>query len=179
MTAWRTVGGTGHRTQHLTLEQRYWAESEAVRVARKVRDEHGCTTIVSGLAIGWDTWWALAALDVGLKLWAHVPYMSQPSRWSDAEREVWVHLWERADETTVYGPDPTTKAAAVRLLHARNDGMLSVSDAMACLWLPSQRRGGTYSAVRKVAARGMPAIHLDPARRVVRLGLPDLNGEPK
>ncbi len=179
MTAWRVVGGTGHRPQHLTFDQRHWAEGEALRVMRKVRDEYGCTTAVSGLAIGWDTWWALAALDVGARLWAHVPYLSQPSRWSDADREVWRHLWSRADETTVYGPDPASKSDAVRLLHARNDGMLKVSDAMACLWLPSQRRGGTYSAVRKVAARNMPAIHLDPARRVVRLGLPDLHGGTK
>lgn len=138
----------------------------------KVRDEYGCLTVVSGLALGWDTWLAVAARHAGLDLWVHIPFESQPSRWPADDKKVWQRLRDAATKETVYGPNPTSKREAVRLLHARNNGMIAASDAMTCLWLPSKRSGGTWSAVRKIYAVDMPAIHLDPDRRTVRLGLP-------
>ncbi len=170
-----TVGGTGHR--HLNPGQRDWSRREALRIAAKLRDDHGTTTVVSGLALGWDTDWAQAGLAAGLKLWAHVPFETQADRWPAADRKVWQALREAAWKTTVYGPDPASRGAAVRLLHARNHGMVDVSDAMTCLWVPQKRSGGTWGAVQLIVRRGLPAIHLDPARRTVRRGLPaDVRG---
>lgn len=176
MTAWATIGGTGHRPQHLNPAGRHWAQHESARIAVKLRDHHGCTTAISGLALGWDMWWAHAALDAGLVLWAHIPYLSQPDRWNPAEHKMWGELRRQAGKETVYGPNPRSRGEAVRLLHARNGGMISASDAMACLWDRTKRSGGTWNAIQKIYAAGLPAIHLDPGRRTVRLGLPAING---
>lgn len=173
------VGATGHRPQHLSRDQRRWAQHQANRIAVHLRMVYGCTTAVSGLALGWDTYWARAALWAGLDLWVHIPFEAQPDRWTSGDRAVWRELRGRAVKETVYGPNPTTKGEAVRLLHARNGGMVDVSDAMTCLWFPDKRAGGTWHAVQRVAASGKPAIHLDPALRTVRLGLLDLNGGTK
>lgn len=176
MTTWTVVGGTGHRPHHLNNYPGAcrWARDEATRLAVKVRDQHGCTTAISGFALGWDTWWAQAALDAGLALWAHIPFEAQPDRWTAGDRATWVRLRGRSAKETVYGPDPATNRQATALLFARNTGMVRASDAMTCLWLPEKRSGGTYATVRRIVKVGLPAIHVDPGRRTVWLGLPDL-----
>lgn len=176
MTTWNIVGATGHRPQHLQhLDGACkWAREEAARVAVKVRDEYGCTMAVSGLALGWDQWFAQAALNAGLALWAHIPFEDQAGRWTVGDQREWQRLREAATKVTVYGANPRDKREATQLLMARNNGMISASDAMVCLWLPGKRSGGTWAAVRRIKIAGMPAIHLDPAHRTVRLGLPDL-----
>lgn len=178
MTTWTVVGATGHRPQHLQhlVGACRWARDEAARVAVKVRDGYGCTTAISGLALGWDQWWAQAALDAGLDLWVHIPFEGQPDRWTAGDRQAWADLRARATKETVYGTNPVDTRQATRLLMARNHGMIRNSDAMACLWIRDKTTGGTWSAVRRIKTTGMPAIHLDPATRTVRLGLPDING---
>lgn len=175
MTAWPTVGATGHRPQHLNhlSGANVWAQQEAARVAGKLRDEHGCTTAISGAAIGFDTWWAQAALDAGLHLWLHVPFEGQPDRWTRSDQQAWARLRAAATKETVYSStNPRDSREASRLLFARNHGMITASDAMTCLWDPAKRQGGTFHAVRRIAKTGMPAIHLNPAARTVRCGLP-------
>jgi precorrin-6x reductase len=73
----------------------------------------------------------------------------------------------------------------VRLLRARNDGMLAEADAVVAVLKPSKTSGGTASAVRKAQAMGLPIVHLNPERRTVTLlnlartagSLPNLESE--
>jgi hypothetical protein len=52
------------------------------RGARRFLEAHRDTTeAVGGMALGWDTGWALAALDIGVPLTAAVPFKGQESRW--------------------------------------------------------------------------------------------------
>jgi uncharacterized phage-like protein YoqJ len=117
---------------------------------------------VSGLALGSDLWWAQAALDAGLELWAAVPFPQQADRWPAADRATWRRLLDQAAKIRTFGQEPSTG-----LLHARNDGMLDVSAAVVAVWRPSVTTGGTASAVRKAQSRRMPVVHLDPDRRTV------------
>jgi uncharacterized phage-like protein YoqJ len=178
---WRTVAATGHRPQHLLgFSETDWVRAELARVAVKLRDEHGMTCGISGMAIGTDLWWAAAVVDAGLKLSAHIPFPQQPDRWRQADREEWVRLRYVADQHTLYGTDYD-----VRLLRARNDGMLAEADAVVAVWKPSKTSGGTASAVRKAQAMGLPIVHLNPERRTVTLlnlartagSLPNLESE--
>jgi hypothetical protein len=163
VTTWPVVGGTGHRTHHLTPAQRDWSRVQAVRCLRHCRDQYGTHTVVSGLALGWDTWIAEAALVLRMKLWVHIPFPQQPDRWPDrVDRATWARLRAAATQEKVYGYRPS-----VGLLHKRNDGMIEVSSAMLALWLPSKITGGTASAIGKIAEARKPWVHLDPAAQVI------------
>jgi hypothetical protein len=159
---WPVVGGTGHRPQHVPPGTEAWARTQLSRIARHLRDVYGCRTAVSGMALGFDLWWADEALRAGLKLWAHVPFPEQADRWRSAERQEWARLRAEAAKVTTYA-----ESYNVRALHARNDGMLRVSSAMLALWDPAKTSGGTYSCVEKIRQRRMPWIHLDPVARTV------------
>lgn len=164
MTTWPTVMVTGHRPQHLAPDVRPWVRAELERLAGKLRDEHGMTTGISGMALGSDLWWADAVVKAEVRLWAHVPFPQQPDRWQPEDRDEWVRLCRVAWELNTYGG-----FFDVKTLYARNDGMIKASDAAICVHDPAKTEGGTASAVRKVTARGLPIIHVNPVTRMTTL----------
>jgi hypothetical protein len=169
---------TAHR--RLPKAAAEWLPEELLRVATRLRDEHGTVTGCSGLAIGGDTLWADAILAAGLTLWAHVPCEDQPHpKWTKAEQRKWAELRAIArtepHRETVYGD-----GYSVGLLHARNDGMLDAAKngAVIAVWDPaSDPRSGTRSCVLKALKRGLPIIWINPAaepgQRCARLVRPE------
>jgi hypothetical protein len=161
---WPTVMVTGHRPQHLHPNVRSWIRAELDRLAVKLRIEHGMTTGVSGMALGADLWWADAVVRAGLQLHAHVPFPQQPDPWRPEDRAEWSRLIGLASHTETYGAD-----FDVRLLHARNDGMIRASAAAIAVFDPRKTDGGTASAVRRLTAVGLPVIHVNPVTRATTL----------
>lgn len=185
---WPVVGFTGHRG--IPPAQRLWVLDHLTRVVRWLAAECGTHTVVSGLAIGGDTWWAQAGHDAGLRLWAMVPFQEQPARWTRAQRADWDRLRFVADRVDVVGELPAgwstwptrDRSRVVNgLLFARNDRILDVSSAVVGLWDPARSSGGTHDTLVRARRRGMPGIHLNPARPGVRMSLPpwsELRPEP-
>lgn len=170
-TEWPVVSGTGHRPQHLAAQARAWLRDKLRKAACWLRDERGTRVGISGMAIGFDLWWADAIIGAGLTLGAYIPCPQQADRWTAAYRAEWQRLRDLAD------PAVSRSFAdhySVGVLHKRNKAMLRDSNAVLCGWLPSRRNGGTWSAVRAAHAMGKPGLHLDPGAQTVRLGLPSL-----
>ena len=157
MTQWATVAATGHRPQHLHPEARHWLTQELRRVAKKLRDQHGTQVAISGMALGVDTWWALAALQAGLQLWAHVPYPQQAERWRSEDQAQWRSLLDQATKITQYGDHYD-----IRLLGQRNRGMLSHCQAVVAGYDRRKTTGGTAHAYREARVLRLPIILLDP-----------------
>lgn len=157
MTAWPRVMVTGHR-----FLDWLWTRSELERLAVKLRDGHGTTTAVCGMALGADTAWGEAALAAGLAVEAHVPFPQQGDRWNDKQRARWQRLRDVATQEVVYG-----QAYSVALLHARNRGMVAASDACIAVW-DGRRTGGTWAAIGDAIRAGAPMVHVDPVRRITR-----------
>ena len=168
-TAW---SGTGHRPatrmdpSGLTELQMQWAREQARHGLHRLR-EQGPIVIKSGMALGWDMILAAAAFDLGIPFEAHIPYVSQPMLWPPAAQAEWLRLRSVAAREVVYGENPGDRWTAVKLLHARNDGLLK-ADRLLALWDARKRKGGTWSAVEKAQRLGLAGVHLDPATRSVR-----------
>lgn len=161
---WNTVAATGHRPQHLTARERDWVRRELARVVRKLRDEHGMRAGISGMAIGADQWWAAELVDAGTALHAHVPFPQQADRWQQADRDEWRRLLGLAATVTYYGDHYD-----VKLLHARNAGMLAACEAVVAVHKSSKTSGGTASAVRSARQRRLPIVLLNPESMAVTL----------
>ncbi len=156
MTIWPTVMVTGHRPQHLHPTVRPWVRSELDRLVLKLRDDHGMTTALSGLALGPDQWWADSAIRAGVALHAHVPFPQQADKWRAEDRAEWSRLLGLAARTETYGA-----TYDVRHLFARNEGMVDNSVQSVGVWIEG-RRGGTCKALRYAVRRGHRPIWVDP-----------------
>lgn len=170
---WSTVCATGHRPQHMSPGERRWVRAKLPEAVAWLRDQRGMTVGVSGMALGTDMWWAADLVDGGVNLATHIPFTQQPDVWPNPnDRAEWARLRKAAVSERVYGDltglaDHVKGWRAVKLLHARNDGMLAASDAVVAVWNGSKTGGGTASAVRKARQRGLPIVHLDPQHRTV------------
>lgn len=79
---WVRAAVTGHR-EHLLSEPgtRAWVQSELARLAGQLAADHGARIAISGIATGADLWWADAAHEAELAVWAYQPHPQQTDRW--------------------------------------------------------------------------------------------------
>ncbi|MEU4567042.1 hypothetical protein [Micromonospora sp. NPDC023956] len=175
---WPTVMVTGHRPQHLPAADHDWIREQLDRIAVKLRDKHGTTTGITGMALGADMWWADSLYRAEVPYAAHIPFPQQPDPWPDPEAVAeWHRLRALAADEHVYGnldglTGDTRKRRAVQLLHERNGGMLAASNAAVAVWLRGKRSGGTHSALLKAHQRGMPVVLVDVRSRFVTVPSP-------
>ncbi|MFI1194061.1 hypothetical protein ACH4T9_12500 [Micromonospora sp. NPDC020750] len=174
---WPQVMVTGHRPHHLPVGAPASVRGELDRIAVKLRDGHGMTAGITGMALGADLLWAASLHRAQVSYIAHIPFPEQPDPWRRNNPHA-VTEWERlrglADREVVYGTlaglaERARKGAAVKLLHRRNDGMLaavvSARGAVVAVWCPSKLNGGTHSALQKAHRLGLPVIHINPEAR--------------
>lgn len=180
---WPFVCGTGHRALSKDADE-VWAREKLLRCAQFLRDKCGTVIALSGMARGFDLWWADAIVQTdGLELWACVPFAEQTAPWSAAERREWERLMSLAQHTDPFGVKPLPagltgrqrSAVVNKLLHQRNIDMLDVSDAVAALWEPGRLDGGTAAALQVAAKRNMSGVHIDPLGQRVSGRLPTLD----
>ncbi|MER7166999.1 hypothetical protein ABT336_13155 [Micromonospora sp. NPDC000207] len=175
---WPTVMVTGHRPKDIPDAD--WVRTELDRIAAKVRDHHGTTAGITGMALGADMWWAQSLHLAEVPYVAHIPMLEQPDPWRHNPQVVaeWQRLRALADAEVVYGTlaglaEGVRKRVAVKLLHRRNDGMLAATEdaggAVVAVWRPSKLRGGTHSALVKANLRGLPVIHVNPEAQTVTM----------
>lgn len=110
--------------------------------------------VISGMALGWDTAWALAALDLGVPLLAAVPFAGQDSRWPDANRDQYRQILSRAASVKVVCDGGYTAWK----MHARNAWMVNRCDKLIALW--DGTPGGTASCVAYARRKRKPVENL-------------------
>ena len=81
------LAATGHRPGKLGVDA--GIEARLLRLAGGYLEATDRPkAVISGMAIGWDTAWALAATEIGIPLIAAVPLEDQPGRWPLEARRV-------------------------------------------------------------------------------------------
>jgi uncharacterized phage-like protein YoqJ len=113
------------------------------------------TDVISGMALGWDTAVALAALDIGIPLTAAVPFDGQEDAWPPEARRRYQNIIARATKVHVVSPG----GYDIWKLHARNEWMVDNADRMVALW-DGGEKGGTAACVRYAEKKGKPVDNL-------------------
>ncbi len=177
------AAGTGHRTQNMPRAGVAWAREKTFAAAPWLKNSTRPVDIcLSGLASGFDLWWAAAGLEAGMRLWVAIPFEEQASRFTAADRGEWERLRGLAEHEVVVGTldglTGTARDKRVRqLLAARNQLMVVRADYLVCCWDPTRTvHCGTYGAICMAHRRRtpLPGVHIDPLNRRVVRGLPQL-----
>lgn len=134
------VAGTGHRPDKLggygddVLKQLY-------RFACREIERNRPSKIISGMALGWDTALAMAALQLKVPLVAAIPFEGQESQWPEPSQKRYRAILERA-KVHVVCPGGYSPAK----MQERNEWMVDRCDILWALWDGST--GGTANCVR-------------------------------
>lgn len=142
------ISATGHRPEklggHNTITEkrlRLVATASLEKLMKESliqRQEPVC--VISGMALGWDTAVAQAALELEIPLICAIPCPEQPSRWPPKSVAVWADI--RARAAAVHVISPSYSATAMQL---RNEWMVDRARLMLALYNGS--KGGTRNCL--------------------------------
>ncbi len=150
-----TIAATGHRPHKLGRDTaiassrlQSFAEEQIILFPHK-------TTIISGLALGWDQAIAFAAVSLGYPLICAIPHANQPLHWPARDCIAWRYLKSKAREWHVIDPSPQYNPASYQL---RNIWMVDRADSILALWNGSP--GGTANCIAYAKSKNKPIKNL-------------------
>lgn len=145
------IAGTGHRPHKFNCP-RFDFDGLVNLLVGQLKSMDSAP-VVSGMALGFDTAWAMAALQINRTLVCAVPFPEQASTWSAQDRFIYKHILEHANRVvfvnTVYSDDVYAK---------RNKWMVDRAIKLVALW--DGTKGGTSHCVRYATKRKVPVINL-------------------
>jgi len=153
------IGCTGHRPDKLgddAYELRSpiqdWCRREFAKVLRRVKP----SAVISGLALGWDTWCALECIKRDVPFWGYVPFEGQEARWWGESRAQYHELLSKAAKVkTICSP-----GYAPWKMQKRNEAMMD--DCTEACSLFDGSPGGTKNCLDYAESIGRKVTNIDP-----------------
>lgn len=134
------ICGTGHRPNKLGGYGEA-AHEKLVRVALAYLGSHRPNVVISGMALGWDTALAEAAVQLKIPLRAYIPFVGQESKWPPISQQKYHIILMQAQEII----DVCEPGYAVWKMQKRNEAMVNDSQLVLALWDGSA--GGTANCI--------------------------------
>lgn len=143
------LAGTGHRPQKIVNY-----DLEVLTKFAKSKIPKETTKIISGMAIGWDTAIALAAIGSKIPLVAAIPFENQPIKWPKVDQDNWRFIVDNATEVVIISEGDYKPW----FLQKRNEWMVDHSDRILALWDGSS--GGTSNCFKYAVKKQVPIINV-------------------
>ena len=142
------LAGTGHRPRKLGGYSPA-AHARVLSVCEQSLVQLAPSSVISGMALGFDTALAQAALLLSIPFDAFIPCPSQASVWPEASRREWDRLCSLARSVRVICPSYSPQA-----MQARNIAMVDACTDLLALW--DGTSGGTANCL--AYARTRPVV---------------------
>jgi uncharacterized phage-like protein YoqJ len=151
--------GTGHRLQDLPcrFEFKHPWKIEKLNKLRTYLENNkdNIEAIISGLAIGWDSWLAWTAIKVGIPLIAYCPFEGQHIRWSQEHQEQFHWILEHSKHIEYV----CESGYAAWKMQRRNEAMVNNSNLVLSLWNPEKKQGGTFNCIQYAIKKDKPILN--------------------
>ena len=148
------IAATGHRPNKLGGYSPQ-ARQRLVDIARGyLSAQKDLAGVISGMALGWDQAFAVAAQDLGIWVHAAVPFRGQESPWPKESQREWGRILSRCASVTVV----CGGGYAAQKMQERNEWMVRRCHRVAALWDGSA--GGTANCIRYAQQLGRPIDNL-------------------
>lgn len=142
----RVFCATGHRPEKLGGYETS-VMAGLVQLAEAYLIHESPDEVISGVALGWDTAWAIAAIRLGIDLVSAVPFEGQEVRWPAESQKRYRKILSRSRRVEIVSPGGYSNAA----MQIRNEWMVDNSDRVVALWDGSS--GGTGNCIRYAKRR--------------------------
>ena len=157
-----TICVTGHRPNKLygyDLNDRRWQKlkSQFKEILKKKR----CDEAISGMALGVDTIFALAVLELkdegyDIKLHCAIPCKNQSYKWAKESVDLYHFILSKADVVKLVSDEEYKPY----LMQRRNEYMVQRSDCIIAVWDGS--KSGTGNCVRYAEEQGREIVRIEP-----------------
>jgi len=147
------IAFTGHRPPKLGGYNPH-VQARLVSLAEAAIERHKATSIISGMALGWDTAAAEAAILLGIPFDAAVPFKGQENRWPKSSQDKYHSLLLKASSVEIVGTSEYFRKA----MQDRNEYMVDHCDLLLALWNGS--RGGTFNCISYAKSQNKKYINL-------------------
>lgn len=135
------IAGTGHRPPKLGGYSEA-ALAKLISFAGMHLKKIKPTTVISGVALGWDTALACAALELNIPLIVAIPFKGQEKMWPSESQKRYNKLLLKASEQITVSPG----GYSVQAMQERNEYMVDNADLV--LALHNGSPGGTNNCVK-------------------------------
>lgn len=154
------IAVTGHRPDKLGNEWDLTGPySNKIRLAlRRILTNMKPTKIISGMALGVDTIWALLGLEMGIELIAAIPCKNHSIKWSDSTKKIYDDILGHSLTTTNYISEETYND---KCMQDRNVWMVNNCDMLVAVW--DKSTGGTGNCVKYANSVKKMIIEINPA----------------
>ena len=157
-----TICVTGHRPNKLygyDLKNQRWQKLK--RQFKEILKEKGCKEAISGMALGVDTIFALAVLELkdegdDIKLHCAIPCKNQSCKWVKDSVNLYNYILSKADVVKLV----SNEEYKPYLMQKRNEYMVQRSDCVIAVWDGS--KSGTGNCVRYAEKQGREIIRIEP-----------------
>ena len=151
------IAGTGHRPKYLPCaydEYHPWLIDLKTRLKSELITNE-VSKVISGMAIGWDTWLAEAALELGLPLDCYISFRGQENRWPNESQKRYKSIIQECDNVVICSERYHRGAFFVR-----DEKMVDDCDKVFALWNPEIKSGGTRHTVQYAVKNNVDVINM-------------------
>jgi uncharacterized phage-like protein YoqJ len=143
---------TGHRPDKLGGYDIYSAK-RLIDFATEVLEHHQPSAVITGMALGWDTAIAEAAVNLKIPFHAYIPFVGQELVWPITTKLIYKSLLNKAEKIVICSEGGFSKEA----MQKRNEAMVDNCDMLLAMWNGS--KGGTGNCLAYARSIGRPYIN--------------------
>lgn len=139
------IAGNGHRPQKL---QHNWGQYESITLPRLTAlaaayfTRTKPTQVITGMALGWDSAIAIAAIELGIPLLCAIPCKDYTTKWSLSCQNTHAWILSHADQVS-----ECEAPYSRQQLFLRSKWMTDHCDKLVCLW-NGEKSGGTWNCIK-------------------------------
>lgn len=156
------IAVTGHRPNKLygyNLNNK--KNIELKKKFKEILIENNCTEAITGMALGVDTIFALAVLELkdegyNIKLHCAIPCRNHSCKWIKESVDLYNDILNKADIVKLV----TDEEYKPYLMHKRNEYMVDLADKVIAVWNGS--KSGTANCVNYAKRKGKEIIYINP-----------------
>lgn len=153
-----TLAGSGHRPDKLIGGYDNCLDA-IVQLLTPVLAYLDVDKVHSGMALGYDTALALAALRTGKELHCQIPFNNFESRWTSESKRLYYSILDKASNINYVNPDNLdNKGEICYWLQKRNEILVDNCDVLLVLW--DGTTGGTNNCINYSLKKRKTVINL-------------------
>jgi len=146
------VAATGHRSEKIGYHK--YTQDKLLNLTTLVLSKVKPDKVISGVALGFDTAFALAAIELNIPFIAAVPFSGQELKWRKSDQVRYHDILSKAEKVIIVSAGGFESYK----MQVRNEWMVDNCNIVLALWNGS--KGGTANCIDYANRKGKKVVNL-------------------